>query len=574
MCGIAGLVGSQAADQALLQAMTRTMTHRGPDDEGYWNSSRASIGMRRLSIIDIEGGHQPYTNADGSVVAVFNGEIYNHSALRSRLQAAGRTFSSKADGEVIIHLYELDPEGFMHELDGMFAFAIIDLRRERLTLVRDRWGKKPLLYAHLGNTLAFASEMRALLANPGLHAHVDKETVDTYLTLGYVPGPKTAVAGVHQLPPGSLLEADLEGNILATKTWWTPVFQPDESLTLDAAVEQTEELLLAAVSKRLASDRPLGIFLSGGVDSSLVAAAAVRISNAPVHTFSIGFDNPAYDETRFAEQVARTLGTQHTTFRAEAVIGDAMKDLPDILDQPFADSSIVPTHALARLAREQVVVALGGDGGDELFGGYVRYRAAPALQSMQRVPAAFALGRRMHGLMAMTLGERRASRLHQAMTSYPSLTDRYLATMSLDPLRTSAGAQARFRQAWQSWPNAPQKQRPRLVDLATYLPGDILFKADIASMAAGLELRSPLLDQDLTDFALTLPAKLLYSGGGKPVLKALASKWINGFDANRPKLGFGVPPELLLASQSPSQASSAQQWAELRLRQWQERWIA
>lgn len=572
MCGITGLVGAQAGDRALLEAMTGSMTHRGPDDEGYWSSARASVGMRRLSIIDIEGGHQPYINGDGTVVAVFNGEIYNHAALRARLEADGRRLSSKADGEVIIHLYEQNPEGFMHDLDGMFAIAIVDLRRKRLILVRDRWGKKPLLYARVGETLTFASEMRALLANPVLDRQVDVAAVDAYLTLGYVPGPSTAVAGVQQLPPGGVLEADLDGQVLATRTWWAPACQPDESMTLGAAVERTEELLLEAVSKRLASDRPLGIFLSGGVDSSLVAAAAVRTSTSPVHTFSIGFDNPAYDETPFAEQVARTLGTQHTTFRAEDVIGQALKDLTEILDQPFADSSIVPTHALAKLAREQVVVALGGDGGDELFGGYVRYRATPALQRIQKVPAAFAVGRRMHGVLSMTLGNRKAARLHQAMTSYPSMSDRYLATMALDPLRTSAVARQCFAQAWQSWSTVPDRQRPRLVDLATYLPGDILFKADIASMAAGLELRSPLLDQNLTDFALTLPAKLLFSGGGKPVLKALASKWIQGFDAHRPKLGFGIPPELL-TSQTGLPSSSPQQWAELRLGQWQGRWI-
>ena len=551
------------------------MTHRGPDDEGYWCSERASIGMRRLSIIDLTGGHQPYMNADGSILAVFNGEIYNHVALRAKLQASGRTLASHADGEVIVHLYELDPEGFMHELDGMFAFAIVDLRRERVALVRDRWGKKPLLYTQFDGTLSFASEMRALLADPALRAEPDSDAVDAYLTLGYVPTPMTAVAGVHQLPPGSILEADFDGRILGIRRWWSPLPLIDESLTLEQAVKRTESLLLAAVSKRLASDRPLGVFLSGGVDSSLVAAAAVRVSSEPVHTFSIGFDNPAYDETRYAEQVAGELGTIHTTYRAETIIGDTLSELAEILDQPFADSSIVPTHVLARLAREQVVVALGGDGGDELFGGYVRYRAVPALQRTQRVPAAFALGRGLHRPLALALGQRRADRLHGAMTSYPSLLDRYLATMALDPQLVSAAAREGFAQAWQAAASTDERHRPRLVDLGTYLPGDLLFKADIASMASGLELRSPLLDQDISAFALSLPPALLYSDGGKPVLKALASKWIPGFDATRPKLGFGIPPELLpLASTAADgSTSAAQQWAHVRLEQWRQRWI-
>ncbi|MDD2857896.1 MAG: asparagine synthase (glutamine-hydrolyzing) [Candidatus Nanopelagicales bacterium] len=576
MCGITGLVGARAGDRALLEQMTRTLEHRGPDDEGYAHDSVAALGMRRLSIIDVAHGQQPYTDESGSIQVVFNGEIYNHHELRTSLLAAGHVLASGADGEVIAHLYEDDPDGFMHQLDGMFAIAIVDRQRGRLVLVRDRWGKKPLLYAQAGSTLAFASEMRALLCCPFIDRAEDEDAIEAYLTLGYMPQATTALRSVRKVPPGHVLHADLDLSTVTCTPWWQPRIEPDASLTMDEAVARTEELLLAAVRKRLESERPLGVFLSGGVDSSLIAAAAVRTSSGPVHTFSIGFADPAFDETAHAEQVARVLGTRHTTYRADELLGDVIASLPQVLDQPFADSSTVPTLLLAQMARAQAVVALGGDGGDELFGGYVRYRAAPALQRAQGVPGLFALARAARPVTARVLGARRSTRLHDALTSHSSLLSRYLEVMALDPSAPSRAAAAAFADAWRQQPGLDLRLRPRLVDLMTYLPDDILLKGDLATMAASLELRSPLLDRDVTDFALTLPEPLLLSDGGKPVLKRLARQWIPGFDADRPKMGFGIPLPLLLAgagAQLPG-ATPAQQWAQLRLDQWRATWLA
>ncbi|MFA7324161.1 MAG: asparagine synthase (glutamine-hydrolyzing) [Candidatus Nanopelagicales bacterium] len=575
MCGIAGVVGARSGDRTLIEGITRTMTHRGPDNEGYWMSEKASLGMRRLSIVDVQHGHQPYLNETGSVAVVFNGEIYNHQELRGRLEDSGHQLSSHADGEVIAHLYEEDPQSFMHQLDGMFAIAIVDRTRDRITLIRDRWGKKPLLYTSSNGTLAFASEMRALLGSGLASDQADEIAIDAYLRLGYVPAPQTAVQGVLQVPPGHMLTGDLAGNVLDLECWWAPIAQPDESIDLASAVERTGALLLEAVRKRLISERPIGIFLSGGVDSSLVAAAAVRVSSGPVHTFSIGFGNPDYDETRYAEQVARVLGTVHTTFHADDLLDGIVGDLTEVLDQPFADSSIMPTLLLVRMARERVVVALGGDGGDELFGGYVRYRAAPALQRMQRMPGAFTIGRNANALLERVLGTRRATRLNKAMTEFPSLEQRYSAIIAMNPDHHSSAATAALHAAWLAQPELPAALRPRASDLRMYLPSDILFKADIATMASGLELRSPLLDRDVSAFALTLPRHLLLSGGGKPVLKALAKSWIEHFDASRPKMGFGIPIEYL---HSPGTAEGvylpeAGAWTDARLHAWSSRWL-
>ncbi|MDO8732889.1 MAG: asparagine synthase (glutamine-hydrolyzing) [Actinomycetota bacterium] len=571
MCGIAGIVGARAGDRAALELMTRTMTHRGPDDEGYWHSDHASVGMRRLSIIDVAHGQQPYTNESGSIIVVFNGEIYNHAELRTRLEVRGHRLASMADGEVIAHLYEDDPEDFMAQLDGMFAIAIVDRAQHRLTLVRDRWGKKPLLYSQFNGSMTFASEMRALLASPLLPPSANEESIGAYLTLGYVPAPYTAINGILQLPAGSVLRADLDGQIESVTRWWSPIVEPDTSLTLEDAVDQLEVLLLEAVRKRLQSERPLGIFLSGGVDSSLIAAAAVRVSSDPVRTFSIGFDDPAYDESQHAQQVATALGTRHGNFNAADHTEEILGGLADVLDQPFADSSLVPTLLLSRMAREQVVVALGGDGGDELFGGYVRYRAVPSLQRMQSIPGGFEVARAMNPVLQRAIGERRASRLRASLSRYPTLQDRYLATMSLNPLRHSTQAEQAFASAWNSQPGLAQSLRPRTTDFLTYLPSDICFKADIATMAFGLELRSPLLDQAVSAFALTFTDELLFANGGKPVLKALARRWIPGFDADRPKMGFGMPMQGLVGPSS--NRTDAALWAEATLDRWRGRWL-
>jgi asparagine synthase (glutamine-hydrolysing) len=387
MCGIAGKVYAdreRKVDEGLLRAMGQAMVHRGPDDEGYYLGGQAGLCMRRLKIIDLEGGHQPMSNEDGSLWVVFNGEVYNYRELRKDLEARGHVFRTNSDTETILHLYEEKGIECVQGLRGMFAFALWDSREGELVLARDRLGKKPLYYADLGGSLVFASELRTLLCDQEVERRLDLRAIDEYLTYLFVPHPRTLYGQVRKLPPASW--ARYRGGGLRIGRYWGVRYEP-RARRLEEAVEELDQRLRQAVEMRLLADVPVGAFLSGGLDSSLVVALMRQVSGQPVRTFSIGFAESSFDELAYARQVARALGTEHQ----ECVVGYQVRELvPKLLEhfgEPFADSSAIPLYHLSRMTRQHVSVALSGDGGDEVFGGYRRYRARRWAEWYNRWPA-------------------------------------------------------------------------------------------------------------------------------------------------------------------------------------------
>lgn len=550
MCGIAGWVGFERGREAAmadLAAMCDAIRHRGPDDAGYFVGPRVALGMRRLSIIDVAGGHQPIANEDGSVRIVFNGEVYNYRELQEELRRRGHRLSTNSDTETIVHLYEEHGDAVVDHLCGMFAFAIWDERRRRLLLARDRLGIKPLYYWPSAHGLAFASELKALLQLEGCPREIAPEAVADYLALGYVPEPDCIYRGVRKLEPGHLLVWDA-ANGATVRRYWNPFRPEDPRLDEVEAAREIRRLLSESVRYRLISDVPLGAFLSGGLDSSAVVAEMARQMDRPVRTFSIGFDEPDFNEAPHAAAVARALGTEHTELvvrpEVEALIGDIVA----AFDEPFADSSAIPTFLVSRLARSAVTVALSGDGGDELFGGYTRYldlgRRDVALPAAVRV-ALGAFARRLpHGARGrnrlLELSRRSAGR-YAGMVAHP-----------LDPAEGGVAAPALVAaghgldDVLDRWlaavPERDLLTRASFVDLISYLPGDILTKVDRMSMAVSLEARVPLLDHRLVEFATAMPAALRFRDGvGKWVWRKAIRGLVPDAVLDRPKQGFGVP---------------------------------
>ena len=549
MCGIAGYVGSPRdldATRAELAAMCRAIRHRGPDDEGAYVAPGVALGMRRLSIIDVAGGAQPIGNEDGTVQVVFNGEIYNHHALRNSLVASHR-LRSRADTEVLVHLYEDHGGRMVHQLRGMFAFAIWDTRRSLLLLARDRLGIKPLYYWSTPEGLAFASELRCFLALPDFSARIDRAAVESYLTFGYVPDPQSIFDGVHKLPPGSTLQWHRDRGV-TIEEYWTPV-RPEMAVRDEReAIGELRRLLADCVGSHLESEVPLGAFLSGGVDSSTVVAEMVRQSGNRVRTFSIGSDDSRFNEAPHARAVAQALGTDHTELIVHPDADALIESVVRAYDEPFGDSSALPTILVSELARRDVTVALSGDGGDELFAGYTRY--AELLRRLEVRPAVLRDLMRQVGL-----------RLPQASPGRNRIVDwsrpiegRYAATVA-NPLDPREGGISR-RQDGMSRTGfedilAPYFARASgrdfvtkmtLVDMATYLPGDILTKVDRASMSVSLEARVPLLDHILVEFAASLPGSLkLRDGVGKWVLRRAIEGLVPRSVLSHPKQGFAIP---------------------------------
>ncbi|MFO0890579.1 MAG: asparagine synthase (glutamine-hydrolyzing) [Isosphaeraceae bacterium] len=391
MCGICGAVWMNAEGSLSSEHLSRMMdriVHRGPDDAGTYRDGHAALGFRRLSIVDLEGGHQPLSNEDGTVWTVFNGEIYNFPALRHRLEAKGHNLRSRGDTEVLVHLYEDEGTGLFSLLRGMFALAIWDSARKTLILGRDRLGQKPLSYRHDGDRLVFASELKAMLALPEaiVPRQVDPLAIDEYLTSGYVPHPRTILRGVNKLPPAHF--AVWHDGRLTVERYWNPDWNLERVRPIGEDVEELRATLGDAVREQMIADVPLGAFLSGGIDSTLIVGLMQKASSRPVKTFAIGFPDPAYDETEYAELAARHLGTEHHTFRVEPRAWETLPALAWQFDEPFADSSALPTWHVARETRREVTVALTGDAGDELFGGYDRYRALALTELFQRLPVA------------------------------------------------------------------------------------------------------------------------------------------------------------------------------------------
>src|SRR5262245_11339963 len=559
MCGIVGMSGPELMENAAaardqLARMLGVIEHRGPDDEGHYVEPGIAMGMRRLSIIDLATGRQPISNEDGSIWIVFNGEIYNHRELRETLLARGHKLRTRSDTETIAHLYEDEGERCVERLRGMFAFAIWDRRERRLFLARDRVGKKPLHYALAGRTLVFGSEIKSILQHPGVKREVNLRAISDFLSFGYVPDPATAFAGVYKLPPGHTLT--FKDGLISARRYWDFDYSGDlderglREPREEDYVERLRELIAESVRVRLESEVPLGAFLSGGIDSSLVVAMMAR--EMKVKTFSIGFSDAGFDELRYARIAARHFDADHHEF---VVTPDVCRLVEEIVwhhDEPFADVSSVPTYVVSKMASEHVTVALSGDGGDEVFGGYERYVVDRRRRRYERVPAFLrrAILRASQALPQGAYGKRflRNIALEPAARYVDSVTyfdrDSQLNLLSDDARRALAGYDParRFERTFAASAARSRLERLLYLDSKTYLPGDILVKVDRMSMANSLELRSPLLDHRLIEFAQTIPASLKLRGlETKYILKRAAAGLIPEEIINRPKQGFDVP---------------------------------
>ncbi len=558
MCGIAGMVGCEAGavvDPAAVQRMCHTIVHRGPDDDGFHSGDRFALGMRRLSIIDLATGQQPMSNEDRSVWVVLNGEIYNFQELRAELEGAGHRFATRSDTEVICHLYEEHGAQCVKKLRGMFAFAVYDERRRSLLLARDRMGEKPLHYAQVNGCLIFGSEIKELLAAAPQLNQVSPENLLYYFQVGYIPDPLTAFAGIHKLPPGCLLEL-VDGRVEIRRYWDLPAYGTHEPKSEEQALEEMEHHLAEAVRIQMVSDVPLGALLSGGVDSSIVVAMMARASARPVRTFTIGFGNQDFNETAFARAVAKQFSTEHHELLLDPDIGETLEKLTHILEEPFADSSILPTYFVSCLAREQVTVALAGDGGDELFAGYDRYAVNMRRQAFDHIPAG--LGRMYHKHIYPQLPRKIRARKLAYNIALPS-RERYLDGISF--LSAHGRERSLFTEAFLS---RTQNARPPLemfrkyldsavasdplspllyLDAKTYLPADILTKVDRMSMATSLEVRAPLLDPVFVEWATSLPPQWkLHGRTRKYLLKKLAERvGVPRHVLHRRKQGFSIP---------------------------------
>jgi asparagine synthase (glutamine-hydrolysing) len=563
MCGIAGLFHPglpKPVDPARVRAMADALAHRGPDGSGVWTAPGVGLGHRRLSIIDVEGSPQPMASADGAITVVFNGEIYNFQELRADLAARGHVFRTEGDTEVLIAGWRAWGPAMLERLNGMFAFAIHDAGGQ-LFLARDRLGVKPLHYVELSDgALAFASELKGLLAHPLLRRQVDPTAVEDYLAFGYVPDDACIVAGVRKLPAGSYLLIERGRPVPAPVRWWQPNFADRARGSRAALEEELLDRLRAAVRSRMVADVPLGAFLSGGVDSSAVVALMAEASRAPVTTCTIGFDEAGHDERSYAATVAQRFATDHHV----EVVGAGDFALIDTLvaafDEPFADASALATYQVSRLARRHVTVALSGDGADEAFAGYRRQRFQAAEERVRGLfPPAFrasvfgTLGRRYpkadwapRPLRAKTTLLALADDGAEAYARSVGVTTPALrhALFSEVGRRAIAGhrAEDRWVRAMREAPARDPLDRAQYADLTLWLPGDILTKADRTSMAVGLEAREPLLDHRLVEFAATLPPSLRLRGGqGKWLMKKAVERFLPREVLYRPKMGFVTP---------------------------------
>jgi len=549
MCGITAIVDRADGDLApVLTAMTNTLRHRGPDDCGAWQADahRVALGHRRLSIVDLSPlGRNPMAFADGRYRITFNGEIYNFRTLRSELESAGYRFKSQTDTEVMLAAYDRWGVDCLDRFVGMFAFALWDAARGEMLLARDRLGKKPLYYAEYGGRVSVASELKAIVSDRAFPRVVDPRAVALYLRYGYVPAPLSIYQHARKLPPGNY--AIVRDGRVETRRYWDPVRFATSPLTIDpeSAERQLEDLLREAVALRMLADVPVGAFLSGGIDSSLVVALMQEQSASPVKTFTIRFEDRAFNEADDAAAVARHLKTDHYEQTCDArQMLDVVDILPDTFDEPFADSSAIPTYLVSRIARQRVTVALSGDGGDELFFGYPRYRyhmnagwlfGTP--RPVRRAAAAVigAVPRRKFRRAADVLRVDGADRYEPFIAWWTG--EEAAAFTGVDAGANPAYIDLRTRSS-----RIDDDLQPLLLDLGTYLPDDILTKVDRASMRVSLETRCPLLDHRVVEFALGLPLGLKWRGGAtKWLLRRLLARRVPPALTDRSKMGFGVP---------------------------------
>ena len=572
MCGICGIVQRRdgpPVEPLKVCAMARTMRHRGPDDEGFFHEPRAALGARRLSIIDVEGGHQPIGNEDDTLVIVFNGEIYNYRELRRFLDRKGHRFRSRSDTEVILHLYEeLGGDAVAH-LDGIFAFAIWDRSRGELFVARDRMGIKPFYYASTRDGFVFASEMRGVLANRHVERQLDLVALNEYLSFEFVPTPRTIVRGIERLPAGHTLRYD--GRTVSLQRYWTPSLARSEAQPpvkwQDFAARLTDTLQ-TAVAGEMVSDVPVGVLLSGGLDSSTVAACMVDAYDGTVESFSVAFDERSFDESQYARAVSRRLGTRHHELRVTSqMAADLAPNIVDLLDEPLGDASFIPTYLLCKFAAEHVKVALAGDGSDELFGGYPTLAAHRLIEYYERtipwflrayavprllplLPVSFDYFSRDFKVRRFLAGRGvpLEVRHHRWMGSF---FEEEKAALFQDWVRPvlSETYEAAYRHARECDARAPLN-RVLYDDLKLYLEADILLKVDRASMAASLEVRVPFLNRAVVDFATSLPLELKLRGlTGKYLLRRAMASRLPREIVERKKQGFAMPVAHWLTSE-------------------------
>jgi asparagine synthase (glutamine-hydrolysing) len=566
MCGITGWAHFDAhaptEDGAaeMLRSMCARMVHRGPDSEGLMTAQGVALGMRRLAIIDLQTGEQPAASEDGRVSVILNGEIYNYQSLRAELGARGHTFRSASDTEVLPHLYEEYGTAMLDRLNGMFAFALWDARRRRLFLARDPFGEKPLYWGVFGGKLLFASEPKVLLAHPAVTTRVNPDALRQYLAFDYVPAPLSIYEGINKLPAAHALT--LEGGKMETWQYWDLSYRkPATAPTEEEASETLRELLADSVRLRLVSDVPLGVLLSGGVDSSAVAALAVGASAGTVKTFSISFAEKSFDESAYARGVADFLGTDHHEERLSAnLAADLVGEIGSWMDEPLSDPSLIPTYLLCRFTRQHVTVALGGDGGDEIFAGYPMYYGHRVARAYSRVPGAlrrlvvepairhlpvktknlsfdFKARRFVKGMQT----DDTVARHHIWFGSFaPRDQERLLTGAAKRASRADVYAQA--RSLFDSCDANELFERMQYLDTKLYLAEDILAKVDRASMSVSLEVRAPFLDRRVVEYAASLPADFKLRGRTtKYILKRAIEPLVPAFVTRRPKKGFGVP---------------------------------
>ena len=561
MCGIVGIINanSRNAKREILEKMNKCIVHRGPDDDGFYINGNAALAMRRLSIIDLAGGKQPIHNHDKTKWIVFNGEIYNYQKLREDLDKRGHRFYTNSDTEAIVHLYDEYGADCVQHLRGMFAFAIWDETDKSLFIARDRVGKKPLLYSHQPNgDLIFGSEFQAVLAHPAISREVDMQAIDSYLSYLCIPAPQTAFKQIRKLEPAHWLR--WKNGEIETKRYWQPDFSKKIKISVEEAEAETLRILRESTKLRMISEVPLGAFLSGGVDSSVVVALMAQESAQPVKTFSIGFEEQDFSELKYAKRVAEHVGAEYHEF---IVKPDALEVLPTLVEhygEPYADSSAIPTYYVAKETRKYVTVALNGDGGDESFAGYERYFAMRLAEKYHKIPGVLRknlIERAIDFVPTSELKRSRARDLKRFVkaASLPTV-ERYFRWVSAidrqskqnlytESFKKEIGNydSARFLEQWFAKSNGNGiVDATMFTDQQTYLPNDLLVKVDIATMANSLEARSPFLDHKVIEFAASLPENIKLRGTEtKYLLKKVASKIVPREVLYRRKMGFGVP---------------------------------
>lgn len=560
MCGICGkyeFESDKPVSKSLLEEMTGTMKHRGPDDEGFYVNGPIGLGHRRLSIIDLKTGHQPISNEKENCWLIFNGEMYNFKEHRGELKKKGHRFKTRTDAEVVLHLYEEYGTGCLEHIRGMFAFAIWDAAKKRLFLARDRLGQKPLYYRANNKRIIFGSEIKAIMADAEIPRKVDPHSLSHFLTFQYVPSPRTMFEGIKKLPPAHYLIC--ENGDVKIERYWSLSYSNTLNIDETEAIERFRELFEEAVSLRLISDVPLGVFLSGGVDSSVVASTMARLSDQPIKTFSVGFSNSRFNELPYAAKLARRLGAEHHSF---VVKPDCLDILPKLIrhyNEPFADPSAIPTYYVSKMAKTKVTVALNGDAGDEAFAGYDRYITNKIASYYDRLP---------EGLRNFIMN--RASRFSDLpeKNSYPEKIKRYIKTLSSPPVERYVRWMASYTEemkqtlfsnnfkksvggtdsvalmkTWSDGTSSPDEVAWALyLDTMTYLPDDLLVKVDVASMANSLECRSPFLDHKVLEFVAALPSDFKLRGFKRKYLLKEAFRYeLDDELLNRKKSGFSVP---------------------------------